>query len=115
MDDKDQQAIRSAVFEAVETTLEAQLRAVHRLRAPAGERARTGRRKGMSQVEYVEDILRRAGRDLHITDVIARVQTIHHVALERESLVSALTKKVQQGKRLVRSGPNVFGLKAAGR
>ena len=69
----------------------------------------------MSQVEYVEDILHRAGREMHINDIIARVKELHDVGLERESLVSALSKKVQQGKRFVRTGPNVFGLKRAGR
>lgn len=111
MDDKDKQAVRSAILEAIETTLEAQLRAVRRLRSPAVDTPRKGRSKGMSHVEYVEDILHRAGRELHINDIIARVKEVHRVGLERESLVSALSKKVQQGKRFVRSGPNVFGLK----
>jgi hypothetical protein len=115
VDDKDRRAVRAAVLEAVETTLEAQLRAVRRLRSPTANIPRKGRDKGMSHVEYVEDILRRAGRDLHISDIIARVKEVHAVGLERESLVSALTKKVQQGKRFVRTGPNVFGLKPAGR
>lgn len=115
MDDKDRQAVRSAVLEAVEATLDAQLRAVRRLRSPVVDTPRKHRSKGMSQVEYVEDILHRAGRELHINDIIARVKEVHDVSVDRESLVSALSKKVQQGKRFVRSGPNVFSLKRAGR
>lgn len=115
MEDKDKQVIRSSLLEAFEAALDAQLRAVRRLRAPTAETSRSRHGKGMSQVEYVEDILHRAGRALHINDIIARVKEVHDVSLERESLVSALSKKVQQGKRFVRSGPNVFSLKRAGR
>jgi hypothetical protein len=101
------------VLEAFATALDAQSRAVRRLQAPLPAAA-TQREKGMSQVEYVYDILRRAGTGLHITDIIARVEKVHRVRLERESLVSALTKKVQRGDRFVRSGPNVFTLKSTG-
>jgi hypothetical protein len=66
-------------------------------------------------MEYVEDILLSAGKDLHISEIIARIEKTHHIRLDRESVVSALSKKVQRGERFVRSGPNVFGLKTGGR
>ncbi len=109
MDEKDKQAIREAVLDAMVTALEAQSRAVRRLRPPAA-RAGAGPNKGMSQVEYVHDILRRAGTALHISEIIARVEKVHGVHLDRESVVSAVTKKVQRGDRFVRPAPNVFGL-----
>lgn len=115
VDEKEKQLIREAVLDALATALEAQSRAVRRLRAPGPPRGLARREKGMSQVEHVQDILRRAGTALHITEIIARVEKVHGVRLDRESLVSALTKKVHRGDRFVRTGPNVFGLKGAGR
>jgi len=108
--------VRDVVLDAFEAVLDAQLRAVRRLRK--GERvaaASTSSGPGRSQVELVEDILlRRGGTELHITEILAEVARIHRIELDRESVVSALTKKVQRGGRFVRTGPNVFALKPAG-
>lgn len=101
--------IKEAVFEAFETSLEAQLRAIRRLRrGPAPEKAPE---KRMSQVDMVEDILRRAGRPLHISEIIERVEKIHGTRLERESIVSALAKKISRNERFVRTAANTFVLK----
>jgi hypothetical protein len=59
----------------------------------------------------VEDILRRAGEPLHISEIIDRVEKLHGRRLERESVVSALVKKVNRGDRFVRTDKNVFALK----
>jgi hypothetical protein len=34
-----------------------------------------------------------------------------HMPLERDSIVSILSKKIKSGKQFVRTGPNTFGLK----
>ena len=102
-------AIEAAVLRAIEISLEAQLRAVRRLRSGAAESKPA--RKGMSQVDMAHDILRRAGRPLHVTEIIERIEKTHGQKIERESLVSALVKKVARGDRFVRSDKNVFGLK----
>lgn len=107
--------VRDAVFEAVEASLDAQLRAVRRLRRGVRESKPRSRAKGMSQVDLAFDILQRAGKPLHVTELIVRVAKIHGVTLERESIVSALTKKVQRGDRFVRTAPNVFSVKTGGR
>jgi hypothetical protein len=65
----------------------------------------------MSQIEMVADILRRAREPLHITEIIERVDKLHGKRLDRESIVSALVKKVNRGDRFVRADKNVFGLK----
>lgn len=104
-------SVRDAVFSAIEASLEAQLRAVRRLRMdPDESNSRRTARKGMSQVGMAEDILKRAGGPLHANDIIAQIKKIHGVDLDRESLVSALSKRVQRGDRFVRSGPNQFAL-----
>lgn len=101
--------IERAVLSAFEVSLEAQLRAVRRLRSRPAEAE--SRPKGMSQVELVYDILQKARQPLHITDIIERVAEVHGQHLERESIVSALVKKVRRGDRFVRTGKNVFALK----
>lgn len=108
---KNSDDVREAVFSAIEASLDAQLRAVRRLRLQPDE-AKNQRTadKGMSQVGMAEDILRRAGEPLHANDIIEQIKKIHGVEVDRESLVSALSKKVQRGDRFVRSGPNQFAL-----
>jgi hypothetical protein len=101
--------VKTAVFDAIEVSLEAQLKAVKRLRAgPPQSRAA---RKGTSQIQMVHDVLRRAGKPLHVTEIIERVEKAHGIKLDRESIVSTLVKKVNRGDRFVRTDKNVFGLK----
>ena len=111
----DDDPVRDAVFEAVEASLDAQLRAVRRLRREAQPAKQRSPAKGRSQVDLAFDVLQRAGKPLHVSELIARVAKIHGVTLDRESIVSALTKKVQRGDRFVRTAPNVFSLKTGGR
>src|SRR5689334_24835922 len=101
--------IEAAVLNAIEVSLEAQLRAVRRLRAGSPERK--AEKKGTSQIEMVHDVLRQARRPLHISEIIERVQKQHGRKLERESIVSTLVKKVNRGDRFVRTDKNVFALK----
>lgn len=107
MNKKDE--IEEAVLRAFEVSLEAQLKAVRRLRSGSVEES--PKRRGMSQIDMVEDILRRAGEPLHISEIIDRVEKLHGRRLERESVVSALVKKVNRGDRFVRTDKNVFALK----
>ena len=104
--------IEAAVLHAFEVSLEAQLRAVKRLRSAPPEVAKPVR-KGTAQVDMVHDVLRRAGKPLHISEIIERVQQQHDFKLERESIVSALVKKVNRGDRFIRTDKNVFALKEA--
>lgn len=101
--------IEAAVLHAIEVSLEAQLKAVRRLRAAPGEPKAP--RKGTSQIDMVHDVLRRAGQPLHISEIIDRVEKLHGLKLDRESIVSTLVKKVNRGSRFVRTDKNVFGLK----
>lgn len=101
--------IEAAVLHAIEVSLEAQLRAVRRLRTEPRESKAP--RKGTSQIDMVHDVLRRAGKPLHVSEIIARVEKMHGLKLERESIVSTLVKKVNRGDRFVRTDKNVFGLK----
>jgi hypothetical protein len=100
----------SALFEAA---LEAQLRAVRRLRQ--GPEPQPRRLKGLSQVDMAFDILKKARAPLHISDILDRIQAQFHVAVDRESLVSSLTKKVARGDRFLRPEKNTFALRPEAR
>jgi len=101
--------IEAAVLLAIEVSLEAQLKAVRRLRT--GPHEPKAARKGTSQIDMVHDVLRRAGKPLHVSEIIERVDKLHGLKLERESIVSTLAKKVNRGDRFVRTDKNVFALK----
>ena len=103
-------AVFSAVIDATTVSLDAQLKALKRLRKEPVTKARR-RRVGMSQVDLVEDILAAAGQSLHINEIIDRVLKIHGIRIDRESIVSSLTKKIAQNDRFVRCARNTFALK----
>ena len=96
------------VFEA---SLEAQLRAVRRLRQGEPATPQPRRRKGLSQVDMAFDILKKARSPLHVSVILERIQTQYSVAVDRESLVSSLTKKVARGDRFLRPEKNTFSIK----
>jgi hypothetical protein len=91
-----------------ERMLGAQLRALRKLKSPRLKRMKTQSDKGMSNIDMSIDILRRAERPLHISDIIAQVKAKYGVELDRESLVSALVKKVHRHQGLTRTAPNTF-------
>ena len=64
-----------------------------------------------SQMSIITDILSAAGEPLHVSEIIHRAANQYGVALDRESMVSAMSKKVKKGVTFVRTGPNMFGLK----
>jgi hypothetical protein len=103
--------LRDLILDTIETSLDAQLRAVHRLRKGPPPANRSGRRKRMSQVDMAYDILKKARSPLHISTLLSRIQAAFDVSVDRESLVSALTKKVARGDRFLRTDKNTFGLR----
>lgn len=113
MDEKDKREIHAAVLGAVAVGLEAQLRAVRRMLGAEGRAAEKTRppKSRTSHVDIVEDILRKAGTPLHISEILARARKTFGLTLDRESVVSALTKKVRKGDRFDRPDKNVFALK----
>jgi hypothetical protein len=66
------------------------------------------RGKSRSQMSIVYDILLHAHKPLHINEIISRAKNEFKVDIDRESLVSALTKKVKSGRMFQRVAPNTF-------
>ena len=98
-----------------ESLFSAQLRTIRQLQSPKVRRAKRVEGKGMSNMDMAIDILRRAQKPLHISEIIAQVKTKHGVTLDRESLVSALVKKVHRHQGLGRSAPNTFAIETGGK
>ena len=95
-----------------EELLKAQLGVVRgylRSEEPGGRERKASQRK--SQIGMITDILSSAGTPLHVSEIIRQAREQYGVNLDRESVVSALTKKVKKGIAFVRTGPNTFGLK----
>ena len=106
--------IRDSVLSAFEASLDAQLRAVRRLRK--GEPApKTTPTKSLSQIDMSHDILKKARSPLHISEILERIHLAFGVRVDRESLVSSLTKKVSRGDRFLRTEKNTFGLRPEAR
>ena len=103
--------LKDLILSTFEASLEAQLRAVRRLRQGEQPAARSPSKKSLSQVDMAFDILKKARSPLHISDLLERIQTQFGVAIDRESLVSSLTKKVARGDRFLRPEKNTFTLR----
>jgi len=104
--------LRDTVLSAIEESLDAQLRAVRRLRKGETSEVKPSRRVRLSQVDMAFDILKKAHTPLHVAELLGRIQSAYGVSVDRESLVSSLTKKVARGDRFVRTDPNTFGLRS---
>ena len=102
--------LRNTILDVFEASLEAQLRAVRRLRPTPGKPPSAPDSTRLSQVDMAYDILKKARSPLHISQILSRIHSAFAVPVDRESLVSSLTKKVARGDRFTRTAKNTFGL-----
>ena len=99
------------VLEVMESMLKAGLRSVREHLSSMGREERSSMRKERkSNTKIVADILRVAGHPLHIDEIIRIAGESRGVELHRESIVSALSKKLLEGKVFRRTGRNEFAL-----
>lgn len=108
MEDKTSEKV---VLSVMESMLKSGLRSV-REQLSSLERMETAapRKERKSNTKIVADILREAGRPLHIDEIIRIAREARGVELHRESIVSALSKKLLEGKVFRRTGRNEFAL-----
>ena len=116
----DPDPIRDTILETVEACLDAQLRAVRKLRSTSSTDSSAGvspseakNIKGRSQLDMAFAILKEEGRPLHVNELLERIHARFGLRVDRESLVSALTKRVLRADRFVRTEKNTFGLRQA--
>ncbi len=102
--------LKDLILGTIESSLDAQLRAVRRLRKdPSPARPSTPSR--LSQINMSFDILTSVRSPLHISELIARIHSRFGVAVDRESLVSSLSKKIARSDRFLRTAKNTFALR----
>jgi len=104
--------LRDILLSAMEASLDAQLRAVRRLRQEGETPLKSPRKSRLSQVDMAYDILQKAQSPLHISELLDRIEATFGVRVDRESLVSSLTKKVARGDRFRRTRPNTFAVRS---
>lgn len=102
-------ASREDLLEILTAAAEGQVRALRALRRRP-LRPEPGSEKRRSHIAVVEDILRASPGPLHISQILTQVQERYQLHLSRESLVSALTKKVLDRHTFCRVGRNTFDL-----
>jgi hypothetical protein len=102
---------KNDLIEVLENTTLAQLRALRILRRADQRPTPHLGSKRKSNMEIVYDLLLSAKGPLHVDEIIQRAQKDHHRPLHRESLVSALTKKVLDQNTFTRTAPNTFDLR----
>lgn len=101
----------SDLLNIFESLLRAQLNTIKQLKKgsaiPDNE---TPAKKRMSQMSIVYDILSQGGQPMHITDILSAAKQRFGIELDRESVVSALAKRIKRQDRFIKTGPNTFSL-----
>ena len=100
---------REDLLDILEESTHSQLRALRRLRGSKRGRPK-GPSKPKSNIDIVIDILEKEKGPLHLDEILRRAHQLHHRPIRRESLVSALTKKVLDHHTFTRTAPNTFDL-----
>ena len=68
-------------------------------------------KKRTSNINIVQNVLNSAGHPLHVSDIILMAEKHYQVQLNRDSIVSAVLKKINAGQTFIRTAPNTFALK----
>jgi hypothetical protein len=109
---KDEKNPSPDLLEVVDNALTAALREVRRARAKAPVKitsSQASRGERTSNVNLCLDILGDAGRPLHVTSLLDAISKLG-VTTSRDSLVSALSKRLAPKGPFIRTEPNTFGL-----
>ncbi len=108
-----QKQISEDLLTLFESLLRSQLNTIRQLRKDAGLPIQKGEKeRRMSNMDIVYDILQREQRPLHIDHILSLAQQRFQQKLDKESVVSALAKRVKRQDRFVKTGPNTFALLA---
>ena len=97
--------------ELQEQLLSAQLKVVRRFLKKDKIQEEKPVRKSRSKMDTVKDILTRSPTPLHVAVIINKANSDYQTIIDRESIVSAISKKVSKGDTFIRVAPNTFGLK----
>jgi len=93
-----------------ESLLKSQLKIVREFLRHGEEPQFKSHKKGRSQISIIYDILINSPNPLHITEIITRAKNDFGVDLDRESIASALSKKVRNRRMFKKVAPNTFAI-----
>lgn len=93
-----------------ESLLKSQLKVIREFLRKGEEPKFKPRKRRKSQMNVIYNILLSAKKPLHVTEIIQRAKQDFSVNLERESVVSAITKKIKSGRMFKRVAPNTFDI-----
>ena len=93
-----------------ESLLKSQLKIIREFLRQGEEPRFKHHKKGPSQISIIYDILLKSPNPLHITEIITRAKQDFSVDLERESIASALSKKVRSRRMFKKVAPNTFAI-----
>ena len=91
-----------------ESLLKSQLKIIRQFLKEGEQPKFKPRGKGRSQMSIIYDLLLAAQKPLHVTEIIKKAKLDFNVELERDSIVSALSKKVKSGRMFKRVEANTF-------
>jgi predicted transcriptional regulator len=93
-----------------ESLLKSQLTTIREFLRRGEEPTFKPRKNARSQMSIIYDILHSSSAPLHVSEILARAKDEFNVDLDRESVVSAMIKKVKRGRMFKRVGPNTFAI-----
>lgn len=94
-----------------ESLLRAQLNTIKQFRKTSGYlEPEKPKEKRMTHMSMVYNILKLTGQPMHVNDIIVAIEKNFNVKIDRESLVSALAKRVLRQDRFIKTAPNTFAL-----
>lgn len=103
--------MHTTILETIEASLEAQLHAIRSLHEKYARPAKLKPERRPSNICIVAAVLAQAQGPLHITEIVHRAQLLFGRTLDRDSMVSAISKQILQKERFLRTAPNTFTLR----
>lgn len=85
---------------------EAKLKIIHRMEGT--QKDSTNQRT--SKMNAIINVLQSADKPLHVSEIIQQLKQKHALVLDRDSISSALIKKVNAGKLVIKTAPNTFAI-----
>jgi hypothetical protein len=94
-----------------ESLLRAQLNVIKQIRKEQGlTETEQPKEERKSQMDMVYDILTDTQKPMHVSDIISSAKHKFDIELDRESIVSALAKRIKRRDRFMKTAPNTFAL-----
>jgi hypothetical protein len=99
------------ILSLYESLLRAQLNTVKQVRKSLGlEAHEEPKKERISQMDMVYDVLSKSKGAMHVDDIISQIEQRFGFKPDKDSLVSALTKRIARHDRFIKTGPNTFSL-----